>query len=74
LIEVGTIGRRDAFHGKVIRVFPERTKWTPTDGLAFVGEPPLWVYGDHPPYGPKATQLFNPQAVRKKRIDLRKVS
>ena len=25
----------------VIRVFPRRTKWTPTDELAFIGEPPL---------------------------------
>ncbi len=25
----------------MIRVFPRRTKWTPTDELAFVGEPPL---------------------------------
>lgn len=25
----------------VIRVFPRRTKWTPTDDLAFVGDPPL---------------------------------
>ena len=24
-----------------IRVFPRRTKWTPTDDLAFVGDPPL---------------------------------
>ena len=26
---------------KIIRVFPRRTKWTPTDELAFVGDPPL---------------------------------
>jgi hypothetical protein len=26
----------------VIRVFPSRTQWTPTDELAFVGEPPLF--------------------------------
>jgi len=25
----------------VIRVFPRKTKWTPTDDLAFVGDPPL---------------------------------
>lgn len=25
----------------MIRVFPRRTKWTPTDKLAFVGDPPL---------------------------------
>jgi hypothetical protein len=26
---------------KVIRVFPRRTKWTPTDDLSFIGEPPI---------------------------------
>ena len=26
----------------MIRVFPKRTKWTPTDDLAFVGDPPLF--------------------------------
>ncbi len=26
----------------MIRVFPRRTKWTPTDALAFVGDPPLF--------------------------------
>ena len=26
----------------MIRVFPNRTKWTPTDELAFVGDPPLF--------------------------------
>lgn len=26
----------------MIRVFPRRTKWTPTDELAFVGDPPLF--------------------------------
>lgn len=26
----------------MIRVFPHRNNWTPTDGLAFVGEPPLF--------------------------------
>lgn len=26
----------------MIRVFPRRTKWTPTDELSFVGDPPLW--------------------------------
>jgi hypothetical protein len=30
----------------MIRVFPRKTKWTPTDELAFVGEPPL------PPFRP----------------------
>lgn len=27
----------------MIRVFPRRTKWTPTDNVAFIGEPPFWV-------------------------------
>lgn len=27
---------------RVIRVFPSRTQWTPSDELAFVGEPPLF--------------------------------
>jgi len=31
---------------KMIRVFPRRTKWTPTDDLAFVGDPPLWEVPD----------------------------
>ena len=26
----------------MIRVFPRRTKWTPTDDLAFIGDPPLF--------------------------------
>jgi hypothetical protein len=26
---------------EVIRVFPRRTKWTPTDELSFVGDPPM---------------------------------
>lgn len=26
----------------MIRVFPRKTKWTPTDDLAFVGDPQLW--------------------------------
>lgn len=30
----------------MIRVFPHRNKWTPTDNLAFVGEPPLFRPGD----------------------------
>jgi hypothetical protein len=29
----------------MIRVFPRRTKWTPTDELAFVGDPPLILPG-----------------------------
>lgn len=32
----------------MIRVFPRRTKWTPTDDLAFVGYPPLWEVPDLP--------------------------
>ena len=27
---------------KIIRVFPRKTKWTPIDDLAFVGDPPLF--------------------------------
>jgi hypothetical protein len=27
---------------KIIRVFPRKTKWTPTDELAFIGDPPLF--------------------------------
>lgn len=34
----------------MIRVFPRRTKWTPTDDLAFVGEPPLFLPPDQPVY------------------------
>lgn len=30
----------------MIRVFPRRTKWTPTDELAFVGDPPLFRPSD----------------------------
>lgn len=30
----------------VIRVFPHHNKWTPTDEMAFVGEPPLFLPGD----------------------------
>lgn len=32
----------------VIRVFPRRTKWTPNDKLAFVGDPPLWLPREQP--------------------------
>lgn len=32
----------------MIRVFPRRTKWTPTDELAFVGDPPLWLPDKQP--------------------------
>ena len=28
---------------ETIRVFPRRTKWTPTDELAFIGDPPLFL-------------------------------
>lgn len=31
---------------EIIRVFPVRTKWTPTDELAFVGNPPLFLPKD----------------------------
>lgn len=30
----------------MIRVFPRRTKWTPTDELTFIGDPPLWELPD----------------------------
>lgn len=32
----------------MIRVFPRRTKWTPIDELAFVGDPPLWRPPEQP--------------------------
>jgi len=32
----------------MIRVFPRRTKWTPIDDLAFVGDPPLFRPPDQP--------------------------
>lgn len=32
----------------MIRVFPTRTKWTPTDNLAFVGDPPLFRPKEQP--------------------------
>lgn len=32
-------------HDEVIRVFPVRNRWTPDDGLAFVGDPPLFRPG-----------------------------
>ena len=32
----------------MIRVFPRRTKWTPTDDLAFVGDPPLFRPPEQP--------------------------
>lgn len=35
---------------KMIRVFPRRTKWTPTDNLAFVGDPPLFRPQHQPVY------------------------
>lgn len=34
----------------IIRVFPRCTKWTPTDDLAFMGEPPLFELPDLPVY------------------------
>jgi hypothetical protein len=30
----------------MIRVFPHRNKWTPTDEMTFIGEPPLFRPGD----------------------------
>ena len=33
---------------KIIRVFPRRTKWTPSDALAFVGDPSLFRPEDFP--------------------------
>lgn len=33
---------------KIIRVFPRRTKWTPTDKLSFIGWPPLFRPPDLP--------------------------
>jgi hypothetical protein len=32
----------------MIRVFPTRNKWTPTDGLSFVGYPPLFLPPEQP--------------------------
>lgn len=32
----------------MIRVFPRRTKWTPRDALAFVGDPRLWRPSEQP--------------------------
>lgn len=32
----------------MIRVFPRRTKWTPTDELAFIGHPPLFLPEEQP--------------------------
>ena len=32
----------------MIRVFPRRTKWTPTDELAFIGDPPLFRPEEQP--------------------------
>lgn len=32
----------------MIRVFPRRTKWTPADELAFVGDPPLFLPDEQP--------------------------
>lgn len=37
----------------MIRVFPRRTKWTPTDKLAFIGDPPLF----RPPEQPVAISV-----------------
>jgi hypothetical protein len=51
----------------MIRVFPRRTKWTPRDPLAFVGDPPLFRPPDQPV---KISVLFTwdkPEAERLKR-------
>jgi hypothetical protein len=32
----------------MIRVFPRKTKWTPTDSLAFIGDPPLFRPPEQP--------------------------
>ncbi len=32
----------------MIRVFPRKTAWTPTDELAFVGDPPLFRPPEQP--------------------------
>jgi len=34
----------------MIRVFPRRTKWTPTDELTFIGDPPLFRPSEQPVY------------------------
>lgn len=44
----------------MIRVFPRRTKWTPTDELAFVGDPPLF----RPPPQPVAVSVTFLQDIR----------
>ncbi len=50
----------------MIRVFPRRTKWTPTDELAFVGDPPMF----RPPEQPvRVSAVFTwdiPEAIRLK--------
>lgn len=35
-------------HNKIIRVFPRKTKWSPTDDLAFFDDPPLFDLPDLP--------------------------
>lgn len=48
-----------------IRVFPRRTKWTPTDELAFVGDPPLF----RPPMMPvKVSATFSWDVEEAKRL------
>ncbi len=55
----------------MIRVFPSRTQWTPTDDMAFVGEPPLFRPPDrHIPVRVSVTFTWHkPEA---ERIPLRK--
>lgn len=50
----------------IIRVFPRRTKWTPTDPLVFVGGPTLWCYSGgmrkaYPPGSPAAATRHLPK-------------
>jgi len=46
----GTMPKIGKESENMIRVFPRRTKWTPTDDLAFVGDPPLFRPSTQPVY------------------------
>lgn len=48
----------------MIRVFPRRTKWTPTDDLAFVGDPPLFRPPEQPVFISVAFTWDIPEAQR----------
>lgn len=53
----------------MIRVFPRRTKWTPTDELAFIGDPPLFR-PDDPAIPVRISCVFSwdiPEALRLER-------